>query len=51
MDESGLEDKSTDIGEHVIRDLLQSLFFEAMDKLEWLTYNYSVSDPPIAISC
>jgi hypothetical protein len=35
-DESELEYKFTDIWEHVSRDALQSVFFEWMERLEWV---------------
>jgi hypothetical protein len=35
MDESDLEDKLTVIWEHMSRDVLQSVFFEWMERLEW----------------
>jgi hypothetical protein len=35
-DESHLEDKLTDIWERVSRDVLQSVFFEWMERLEWV---------------
>jgi hypothetical protein len=35
-DESDLEDKLTDTWEHVSRDVLQSVFFEWMERLAWV---------------
>jgi hypothetical protein len=34
--ESDLEDNLTDIWQHVRRDVLQSAFFEWMERLEWV---------------
>jgi hypothetical protein len=36
MDKSDLEDKLTDIWECVSRDVLQSIFFEWLERLEWV---------------
>jgi hypothetical protein len=36
MDESDLGNKLTGIGEHVSRDVLQLVFFEWMESLEWV---------------
>jgi hypothetical protein len=55
-DESDLEDKLTDIWGHISRDVLQSVFFEWMERLEWVIehegdyYNVFHPDMSIAIS-
>jgi hypothetical protein len=35
-DDSNLEDRLTDIWEHVSRDIFQSVFFEWMERLGWV---------------